>query len=1002
MGCIMGLKAIAEHRGPTLIFDPYFSRLASAATCSFAPLMGRVRDPFFGRQAEMDRLQSGLSEAAAGRSGFVVVTGEAGIGKTRLLDELMTLADASGFLTLRGRGSDFDSERPFGLYADAFDAYLASLDSQDLGRLETDRLGALAAVFPSLHGLDEAVEYPESVTERFRAHRAVLDLLERLSARRPLLVVLDDIHWADGASLELTSYLLRNAPQGEVLIAMAFRSGRDGSALSNSIGAFDAMADVIAIDLQPLDAEIVKKLVGGIEDADIDELLHLSGGNPFYALQLARSGLDHTSVDEPGLEVPAPVATAISIELSRLPPPALVVAGAAAVVGDPFDLDVAAAASNRSEEEVLEAIDVLLSRDLVRETEVPRRFQFRHPIVHRAVYGSCPPSVKVACHRRVLAALTRRGASAIILAAHVEQSARYGDMEAVVTLGRAAQEAATRAPTSSVRWLTAALRILPAEASPSERTDLLNRLAASQAALGRFLDAHETLEECLTFTEEIGENAAVESAVRCAEMEQLLGRHGESRARLEKTYAGLQDRTSRAAASLLVALTTASLYLSDHDRMLRWGEHAVEAANTVDDPALLAAALAAHTMGAAFAGQIELGRELHERSANLIDSLPDEVIVARLDSLSNLAAAETYLDHHIEGCEHGERALALARITGQTHVLPILTPILGTSLALTGQMERSVEVLDDAIEAARLVGDAQGLSMNLFNRALAAVMAGDFDTSLPMGAESVELANSIDNGVITAFAGAIHAQTLLEIGDAQTARDLLLDSVGGEEIPLLAGGWRAHFFEVLTRIHLALDDLDEARRAAERVRAEAVSPGLVLTRLMADRAGAEVALADGRAQRAVSLSRSALAGAAEIGAQAHIAPSRVLLGRALVAAGSVEEAIEELTTAVDEFDDLGAETYRLQVESLLRKLGKTIHRRTKPGRAGSGGIATLTGRELEVAELVVDRRTNREIAEELFLSTKTVETHMRNIFNKLGVSSRVEVARALVKARQAS
>jgi DNA-binding CsgD family transcriptional regulator len=950
----------------------------------------------------LDLLRSELSEAHEGRSRFVLVTGEAGIGKTRLLDELVSIADDDGYLTLRARGSEFDSERPFGLYADALDAYLASLDSQDLDRLETDRLGDLAAVFPSLHQLDQAVEYPASVTERFRAHRAVRDVLERLAARRPLVLVLDDMHWADGASLELASYLFRNPPQGEVLIAMAMRSGQGGPAVSASIGAFSGMADVVTIDLQPLDTESVKELLASVEGADVDELLHLSGGNPFYAMQLARSGVDHALVEERGLEVPAPVATAIAVELSGLTPVTRSVADSAAVVGDPFDLDLLSAASDRPEEEVLEAIDTLLARDLVRETEVPRRFQFRHPIVHRAVYGSCPPSVKVACHRRVVTALKRRGSTAIALATHVEQSARHGDMESVAILRRAAEEAATNAPTSSVRWLTAALRILPVEASAEDRAALLNQLASSQGALGHFGDAHDTLEECLTLADEVGEVGAVESVVRCAEMEQLLGRHSESRMRLERAYEGIKERTSSAAVSLLVALTAVSLYLSDHDRMLQWGERAVEAAIALDDPALFAAALAAHTMGAAFAGRTELGHELHERCCGLVDSLGDDVIVMRLDALSNLAAAETYLDHNVAGCEHGERALRLARASGQTHLLPILTPILGTSLALTGRMQRSTEVLDDAIEAARLVDDAQGLSMNLFNRALAASMAGDFDTSLRTGAESVELARSVDNGVITAFAGAIHAETLLEIGDAAGARDLLLDSVGGEEIPLLAGGWRAHFFEVLTRIHLALDDRENARRAAQRVRAEAEASGLLLTRLMADRAAAAVALADDDPDRAVTLARSAVSGAEEIGLRGHVAPSRALLGRAMVAAGQIEEAADQLETAAEEFDVLGATTYRLQVESELRNLGRNVPRRSRPGSAGSVGIAALTGRELEVAELVVDRLTNREIAEELFLSTKTVETHMRHIFEKLGVSSRVEVARALLRARQSS
>jgi len=962
--------------------------------------MGRVHDPILGRQTEIDLLRNELTEAEAGRPRFVVVSGEAGIGKTRLLDELVAIADEDGFLTLRGRGSEFDTERPFGLYADALDAYLASLQSSALERLETDRLGALAAVFPSLHRLDQAVEYPATVNERFRAYQAVRDLLERLAARRPLLLVLDDMHWADGASLELTSYLLRKPPQGEVLVAMALRLGQGGPPVSAAIGPYYGMPHVQSLDLRPLDLEAVKELVIGAGNIDLGELLRLSGGNPFYALQLARSGLGHAAVEERGLEVPAPVATAIAVELAGLSPMELGVAQAAAIAGDPFDLDLAVAASDRPEEEVLEAIDVLLSRDLIRETDFPRRFQFRHPIVHRAVYGSCPPSVKVSCHRRVVEALGRRGASAIAHATHVEQSARYGDRSAVEILSQAAEEAAANAPMSSVRWLIAALRILPADAPVAERATLLTHLAASQGALGHFTDAHDTLEECLALNGETDDAPGVETVVRCAEMEQLLGRHGESRARLEKAYSGLSDPGSKAGVSLLIALTTASLYLSDHDRMLEWGERAVDAAKSLNDAALVAAASAAHTMGAAFAGRVGLGLELHERCTLLIDSLSDDIIVSRLDALSNLAAAETYLDHHVQGCEHGERALRLARATGQSHLLPILTPILGTSLALTGRMERSAEVLDDAIEAARLVGDAQGLSMNLFNRALAASMAGDLETALRTGAESVELASSIDNGVITAFAGAIHAQTLLEVGDASNARDLLLESVGGDEIPLLAGGWKAHFFEVLTRCNLAIGDLEGARLAAERVKSEAAEHGLVLTKLMANRAEGEVALVDGDADRAVRLARSAVAGAEEIGASAHVAPSRALLGRALIAAGRVEEAAAELEEAAGEFDALGASPYRLQVESQLRQLGRTIHRRTRPGDSGAVGIAALTGRELEVTELVLDRRTNREIAEELFLSTKTVETHMRNIFNKLGVSSRVEVARALVKARQ--
>ena len=963
--------------------------------------MVRAHRPLLGRHAEMVVLESELADARRGRPGLVIVSGEAGIGKTRLLDELATVADGDGFLTVRGRGSELEAQRPYGLYVDALDAYLASLEEKALDRLQADRLGALAEVFPSLRGLEHAVDYPSSVTERFRAHYAVRDLLERLAVRQPLLLVLDDVQWADGASLELTSYLMRNPPDGEVVMALAARSRQGGPAVAGIMATARRLGHGSHVDLTPLDRESVEELVADAAGADVERLWQLSGGNPFYALQLARSGITETQQGDHVVGVPSAVANAIDVELGGLTPLERSVVDAAAVAGDPFDLDLVVEASGRTEDEVLHAIDVLLSMDLVREAEVPRRFQFRHPIVHRAVYATCRPSVKVACHRGLVVALTRRGASPTALAAHVEQSSRHGDEAAVEVLRRAAAEAALNAPASSVRWLRAALRLTSEGAPPSARSALLDELAMSQAALGRFADARSTLEECLELGAATSSEEQVALIVRCAEMEQLMGRHAESRDRLEKAYRDLDVPVSTAGVSLLVALTAASLFLSEQQRMLEWGRMAVAAASGLGDDALLAAALAAHAMGAAFASEEGAEAvEAHDRCSRMVDSMPDETVVRRLDALSNLTMSELYLDRHVLGCEHGERALMLARAAGQTHLLPTLSPILGMSLAMVGQMERSAQVLDDAIEAARLVGDAQGLCMNLFNRELSAVLAGDIDTALGLGGESLELAREVDSGVITAFAGAIHAQAVLESGDPRAAVDLLLDSVGGEEIPLLAGSWRAHFLEVLTRCLLGVGDPEGAGSAAERLRDQSQRYTLGLTRLMAHRAAAEVALAQRRLDEAVRSARGALREAEGIEARAHIPVTRALLGRSLAAQGSEGVAVEQLVIAAEEFEGLGAARHRSAVESELRRLGHTTaYHRSTPGKRDGSGVEALTGREMEVAQLVLDRKTNREIANELFLSTKTVESHIRNIFTKLGVSSRAEIARIVAAAR---
>jgi DNA-binding NarL/FixJ family response regulator len=156
--------------------------------------------------------------------------------------------------------------------------------------------------------------------------------------------------------------------------------------------------------------------------------------------------------------------------------------------------------------------------------------------------------------------------------------------------------------------------------------------------------------------------------------------------------------------------------------------------------------------------------------------------------------------------------------------------------------------------------------------------------------------------------------------------------------------------------------------------------------------------AAGAAERALA----AAAGADAVGAPVEAARSRTIAGRALAEAGDVERASAELQRSAAAFEAAGALRYRDEAERELRKLGRHIHRRSRTGRPDGTGLGSLTERELEIAHLVVDRKTNPQIASELFLSQKTVETHLRNIFRKVGVSSRVELARAVERADRAA
>jgi DNA-binding CsgD family transcriptional regulator len=327
-------------------------------------------------------------------------------------------------------------------------------------------------------------------------------------------------------------------------------------------------------------------------------------------------------------------------------------------------------------------------------------------------------------------------------------------------------------------------------------------------------------------------------------------------------------------------------------------------------------------------------------------------------------------------------------------------PILPRVWYVRGKLAEAAELLDGALEAERLLGSPPALAGNSFNRSVVAVAAGDLEMARACAEEGFELASGLDEGFVTAWAAVRLAGVLLETGEPDRALELLLGRAGGEELTLIPGGWRVYSLELLTRCWLALDRLEEAERAAGLAEVTAQAAGLPLASAWADRALAAVALHSGDPARAVELALASAASAQQVGAPIEGALSRTLAGRALAQAGQNDQAVAELERAAAALDACGALRYRDSAERELGKLGHRPHRRTRAGLTEATRIDSLTERELQVARLVVDRRTNPEIARELFLSQKTIETHLRNIFRKIGVATRVELARAVERADQ--
>jgi DNA-binding CsgD family transcriptional regulator len=485
-------------------------------------------------------------------------------------------------------------------------------------------------------------------------------------------------------------------------------------------------------------------------------------------------------------------------------------------------------------------------------------------------------------------------------------------------------------------------------------------------------------------------------------VEHFLGRYEQAHARLLMALHRLPEAASAESVALLIELTVNEFYRSRYESMHEWAARAVGAAKAIRDPALMAAALVMPALAAAMTGPTEIARSHRAEGAALVDGLSDEELSLHPDAAAWLAAAELYLDLYAEADAHASRALRLARATARGDRFFGLYQILPRIWYVRGKLTEAAENLDGAIEAGHLLGKTPALAGNLFNRSAVAVAAGDLDLALATAEEGVELTRDLDEGFVTGWAAVRLAAVLLETEQPLGAVELLLGRAGGEELTLIPGGWRVYCLELLTRCWLALDSRSEAERAAALAEATATEVRVPLATAWADRAAAAVALSSGDTARAIDRALASADAAQEVGAPIESALSRTLAGRALAQAGESDRAVALLQRAAAAFDACGALRYRENAERELGKLGHRPHRRTRAGKTDGTAIESLTERELQVARLVVDRKTNPEIATQLFLSQKTVEHHLRHIFRKIDVSSRVELARAVERADEAA
>ena len=957
-----------------------------------------LKPPIIGRRRQLAALAEALVRLEGRGSPIVALSGEPGIGKTRLLDELCARADGHGHLVLCGRAAEMEQDLPFAVVVDALGDYAASLGSDRLERLIGAQAGELAPVLPGVDGLG-GVGVGRLQDERFRTHRAVRALLEALGASGRVVFALDDVHWADDASLELIAYLLRRPPRRGVMLVVAFRpaparprlvdalagAGRDGAVVELSLGALTR-------------AEADRLLDDGVPDPAREALFVQSGGNPFYLQELARGSVSRVSVA--AADVPRSVALALDEEVRALPDDAQRLAHAAAVVGDPMALDVAIAAAELEEGPALAALDALVGAALLAPTEVPRRYRFRHPLVRRAVYDATAEGWRLGAHARAARVLEEHGGSLTARAHHLERCAQPGDAAAIDVLVAAGATAAARSPATAAAWYAAALRLLPEGAETAgQRLGLLVALAQCQAATGELMAALQALVAALDLAAADDGLAPLRARLvaGCVMCENLLGRHEAAHGRLVAALDDVADPRSAAAADLQVELAADALYDGDFATMHAWAQRGLDAAIALAEPALAVVAESLVCFAELGLGRIAEGQVAAVAASARLDALGDDAIALRLDAPYYLGFAEYFAERYDDAIRHLRRGIAVSRASGQGQFATPMAIGLAHAYEVTGRPRAGLDQAEAAVEAARLSGNGQILCWALTAEAWIAAIAGELPRARAAGAEAVDLLGGLDESVLSRATRVHVAAAQLEAGEPERCLEAMADA-GGPEFVHVEPGRRAWLYAILARAELDLGHVVVAEDWVARGERLAQTLGLGYVEGAVAYARAVLELDRGDARRALDQAERAVRRAADAGAAVQAARARIVAGRAAAAAGDVESAAAWLERAEAELAAMGAVRFRDEAARELRRLGRRVGARRRRA-AGGPGLASLSGREREIAELVARGRTNREIAAELFLSEKTIESHLSKVFAKLGVSGRVAVAETVGRER---
>ena len=933
------------------------------------------------RDAALARIDQSLREAIAGSGSLLVLAGPAGIGKTRLVLAAERHGRELGLTALTARGSELERDFAYGLVRQLFEALLVAASPPERAEFLAGAAGHAARLFGLAAARDDAAD--ALLDPSFAILHGLYWLSANLGRRSPLLLCVDDIHWADQASLRFVHYLGRRVRELPIAVVAAMRPARsaDGSPMLAALAA-DPSAEVL--ELTPLSQEAVAELMRlafgtEVEPAFAAACHEVTGGVPFLVRELVRAiaeeRIEPTSAACSRVAGLAPRAVSHSVvqRLRRLSASAREVARAAAVLGE-ADLRLAAGLAGVDPGTAATAADELAAAGILEEG---RPLRFVHPIVRAAVEADLSPGERAGLHAAAAGCLLNEGASADRVAAHLLATEPAGDDRVAGSLLSAARAAtANGAPDSAVAYLRRALAEPP---SGRLRPDVLLELGFAESyAADPQAAAH--LQAALDIAP--ATTAQVSITLALGRMLQIGGRNRESLEVFDRTRARLGATDRRAALTLEGAALGAAQFDAEtaDDAAQRIARLRRVAEEEPDVPPSVFGMLAV-----AAANANEPADVVARLALRALDGAPKLLpeAVDRPPFFYHACNALAFAERYEQALPRFGEALADARRLGS------LPHVLGLSCYRALHHLRIGNLADaeaDARVALETGPRLPGLHAAVALAALLETLAERAEFQAAEAADeryrlAEQFPTTMQAGWLIAGRGRLRLaerRPAAALGDLLAAGDLFARL--RISAPSVAP-WRSD----AALAHLALGAHAEARAlAAEEVTLARAFNGPRTLGVALRAAG----LTDG-GRRGIELLRQAERVLEGSGARLEHARAMADLGAALRRAGQRADSREVLRPALDLAHRCGAIALTERARTELIAAGG------RPRRLVLSGLDSLTPGERRVAQLAADGLSNRDIAQNLFITTRTVEGHLTHAYQKLAITSREQLPAAL-------